>query len=144
MRKKVLAQGALALLCLILRAFHWGDERPRSLPIAETFAPTDGFRTAVSQLVKVPEFMHDDRAALRMLGRRPLAFYLALEGRRFSMVASEKDLTLGPIGLMIGCSSMVFMSAKGCTKARTGRAFTRAGRRCGTTSRIWTRSRAWT
>ena len=98
MRKKVLRQGALALLCLILVRVHRGDERPRSLPIAETFAPTDGFRTAVSQLVKVPEFMHDDCAALRMLGRRPLAFYLALEGRRLSMVASEKDLTLGPIG----------------------------------------------
>jgi dolichyl-phosphate-mannose-protein mannosyltransferase len=97
-RKKVLAQGAVALVCLVLARTHWIDERPKALPVAEVFAPTDGFKLAVANALKFPAFADNPRAELHVLGRRPLAFYLALHGRRFVLTASEDDLIHGPTG----------------------------------------------
>jgi 4-amino-4-deoxy-L-arabinose transferase-like glycosyltransferase len=96
--RRVLAQGALTLVCLALARTHWVEAPPRALSIEDVFAPTDGLRTALAELSSTASpFPNDPDANLRVLARRPVAFYLALQGKsRFGLVAEENDLIREP------------------------------------------------
>lgn len=97
-RRKILAQGAITLVCLILARAHWQGAAPKSIPIADFFAPTDGFRTAVATLRRSP-LAADERPDLRVLGRRPLAFYLALNPPApFRLLPDIDDLARARLG----------------------------------------------
>lgn len=92
-RKKVLAQGAVALVCLVLATIHWGKATPRALAIADFFEPTDGVRVLAVELVSKSAFTNAPNSSLYVLARRPLVFYLAVQYRlQFKLLADEKGL----------------------------------------------------
>ena len=98
-RKKVLIQGAVTLVCLFLAQAHWGQTAPRAFAISDVFEPTDGFRVLASELVTTSPFAAHPEESLHVLGRRALAFELAIQGRaRFRLLAAEDWLTSVPMG----------------------------------------------
>lgn len=97
--RRLLAQAAVALTCLVAARTHWGDSTPRALPPYIFFTPTDGFRNAAADLANDPTLSSDPAAELRVLARRPLAYYLALQGKpRFRILPDADDLVRVPIG----------------------------------------------
>ncbi len=103
-RKKVLAQGAITLVCLVLAGGHWSERRPVPLTVGSFFVPTDDLRECVAILLNPPRFggfvlNPSEISNLRVLGRRPLAFYLAIQGTiPFQLLADENGLMREPVG----------------------------------------------
>jgi 4-amino-4-deoxy-L-arabinose transferase-like glycosyltransferase len=93
----VLARGLVLLACLIVARAHWRGEHPRPFPIATAFLPTDGLKTAVASLFGPSLLPADGSASLRVLARRPVAFYLALQGKvHVQLVADKAAIEAGP------------------------------------------------
>lgn len=97
--RRLLAQGAITLVCLLLSRVHWGNEKPSPLAVREFFEPTDGLRTLVAELNTGSPIELDRQPQLRVLARRPLAFYLATRSRvPFRLVPGEPEVAAGPLG----------------------------------------------
>jgi|GEM_PF-1047866 len=96
--RRLIAQAAVAVTCLVAARTHWGDSRPRALPLESFFAPTDGFRNAAAELANDQPVASDPAAVLRVLARRPLLYYLALQGKpRIQMLPDADELVRGPL-----------------------------------------------
>ena len=96
-RPRVLLQAFVAILCLILALTHWPVRSPRPLPYAIIFAPTSLLRTAAAQLASSSPFPSDGSARLRVLARRPLAFYLAINRVvPFRLLPDNREILEGP------------------------------------------------
>ena len=97
-RPKVIAQCASVLLCLVGSRAHWvwvGTE-PASIPIRFFYRPTNDLREAVTTLLASKRLADNPNVTLRVLGRRPLAFYMSLYGKvPFRLVASPDDIKAG-------------------------------------------------
>jgi len=73
--RAVLFPGVVVGLLILSRA-HWGTRRPEPLSAAVLATPTDLFRTAVDTMNRTATPPTDGSAAIRILARRPLAYYL--------------------------------------------------------------------
>jgi dolichyl-phosphate-mannose-protein mannosyltransferase len=94
---RVLAQAAMAVACLILSKAHWSDSPPRPLPDYFVFSRTDGLRIAVSQIFSASPYPTGQGVGLRVLARRPVAFYLALSGAApFRILPGKDEILDGP------------------------------------------------
>ncbi|GAC1447626.1 MAG: hypothetical protein NVSMB9_30010 [Isosphaeraceae bacterium] len=81
-RSPMVARGAVAVVCIALALVHWGVDRPRPLPGFMLDMPTDNLRNAVSQVESsTTPFPVRGGPGLLVLGRRPLAYYLATRGQ---------------------------------------------------------------
>jgi hypothetical protein len=95
---RLLAQCAAVLVCLVFARAHWvwvGHE-PGAFAMRIFFRPTDDLRTAVSDALNSQPFRHTRGTSLRVLARRPVAFYLALYSKvPFRLVAGPADIRAG-------------------------------------------------
>jgi dolichyl-phosphate-mannose-protein mannosyltransferase len=90
----------VVLACLLLATSHWGNDAPEPFRFVEFFRPTDSLRSAVHDVVVATSLPVAAGASLRVLARRPVAFYLALEGKvPFRLVAGVAALARGPESL---------------------------------------------
>jgi 4-amino-4-deoxy-L-arabinose transferase-like glycosyltransferase len=97
-RPRVLAQSAAAVACLLFSRAHWVETPPSPLPVRSLFKPTDDLRIAVFDLHNASPLPTDEPVRLRVLGRRSVAFYLALHGKiGFRLLPDEKALLEGPV-----------------------------------------------
>jgi len=108
-RPKVLTRSAFAFAILLVSWLHWGGDRPRPLPDSFVFAPSDGFRTAAASLSELAEDLPKQRSGLRVLARRPLAFYLALRGfGPFRILPGRDEIFAGPTAEWVLIDSVQF------------------------------------
>jgi 4-amino-4-deoxy-L-arabinose transferase-like glycosyltransferase len=97
--RRVLARGAVALVCLALARSHWAEAAPCAFAAGDVFIPTDSLRTAAAYIATASPIRYDPRPSLLVLARRPMAFYLALHGNvPFRLVAGEDDVRGAPRG----------------------------------------------
>lgn len=95
--RRTVARGIVAAICLLVAREHWGTNPPRAFPAAFFETPTDGLRLAASNLVRSERLPRDGGITLRVLGRRPLVFYLAQSGlTRLALIPDTKSLLDGP------------------------------------------------
>jgi dolichyl-phosphate-mannose-protein mannosyltransferase len=93
----IIVRGGVTALCLLVAREHWGTNPPRPFPAAVFETRTDGLRLAVSDLAHSHRFPSDSGITLRVLGRRPLMFYLAQSGvGRVGLLPDAKSLQERP------------------------------------------------
>ena len=96
-RPRVLVRCAVLIACAVLATTHWGDDTPEPFRLVDFFRPTDNLRNAVDDVVVASPLPVGQGVSLRVLARRPVAFYLALEGKvPFRLVADEAAFAGGP------------------------------------------------
>lgn len=96
--RSYLRKVGVALVLLSIAGGHWGERRPSPLAFRSFFEPTDDLRACVTFLpepanLNVRPADRGGYTKLLVLGRRPLAFYLAV--RRsipFQMMSDESGL----------------------------------------------------
>lgn len=95
-RPAVLARCAWIVLCGILA--RWQVEKSVApLPLSTFALPTDTLRDVVADLGTMPRLSADPSTPLLVLARRPVAYYLALQGKiRFQTLAGPEALLGGP------------------------------------------------
>ena len=96
--RRMIAEVAFTVACLIAARFHWREDVPWAFTPTDVFAPSDDLRTAVVALTgPTSPIAADPDATLRVLARRPVAFYLALSGKRpFRLAADAGAIISGP------------------------------------------------
>jgi hypothetical protein len=78
---------------------HWADAAPAAFAARDVFVPTDTLRTAAADIATSSPIQYDDRPSLLVLARRPMAFYLATQGKvPFRLAAGENDVIGSPRG----------------------------------------------
>jgi 4-amino-4-deoxy-L-arabinose transferase-like glycosyltransferase len=100
LRPAFLARCAAVILCACLARWHW-QESPTAFPFSLFTVPTDEVRNTVFDLPTTSPLPADEGVTLRVLARRPVAFYLALQGKiRFRLLADRAELIdpASPVG----------------------------------------------
>jgi hypothetical protein len=96
---RVVGRAAVALACVALARTHWSDAAPCSFAFRDVFVPTDALRSVAAEIITSSPILDDARPNLIVLARRPMAFYLALQGRiPFRLAAGENAVTEAPRG----------------------------------------------
>jgi 4-amino-4-deoxy-L-arabinose transferase-like glycosyltransferase len=99
-RPGLLARGVFLIACLLWARAHWAGGRPVPFPFSRTFMATTGLRDSVSEALTRSPLPVDGTARLRVLARRPVAFYATLRGAvPFRLVADRSMIESGPDSL---------------------------------------------
>jgi dolichyl-phosphate-mannose-protein mannosyltransferase len=80
-RRQRLVAATVALACVLFATIQVVRERPRSISWDRVLAPSDSASLRSFVFVRIPREPRLEGKTLRVLARRPLAFYLSVQGR---------------------------------------------------------------
>jgi hypothetical protein len=95
--RSLLARAAVTLFCLIVAKAQWSEKPPQPVPLRAFYQPTDTLRAAAAAIARSPFLATPHPGTVRLLARRPVAFYFALNGVRFRLVESLDEFMNGEV-----------------------------------------------
>ncbi len=120
-RGRFLVQAAVQAGCLLVAGFHWGENPPWPLPASLFFERTDDLRNVAAAMNDSPVLKANRGTALRVYARRPLYFYLALNGLNPSRLVPDGSGLVngsGPSGDWGVWDELLPLGTAGATAAR--------------------------